>query len=128
MISVLQAKESPCFISGDKKIDLLSYDSYDLDHVIIIEKQDFSEKISTPSRETPTSWTLIDHIIHNLDDKNETGVLNSDITDHIATYLQYPIAETKSNEKNHKLLPFSKQQEALELFLYGLITKFQSLL
>ena len=82
-----------CFFVGDTNIDLMKYDNnMSFDYFTSLSSNNFIPYISTPTRITDTSATLIDHIFTKLSPKHHSaailaGNLSSDLSDHLPNFL-----------------------------------------
>jgi len=88
------------FICGDYNIDLMNHDShYATDEFVNALCMSLFPSISRPSRITSHSATLIDNIFTNsIDQTNVSGLMISDITDHLPIFALY----NDNYEKNYE--------------------------
>jgi len=96
----LTDKKTPFVICGDFNIDLKKHHQSSLiyHHVNTYSSFNCHQLISNPTRVTPTSATLIDHIYTNLDAEDfKSGVLVNDISDHFPIYAVFMSCQTIGN-------------------------------
>ena len=94
----------PCIISGDFNINMLNYANPSSQSFIdLLTSHSFLPLIEKPTRITDTSATLIDNIWSNILPSPESGVLLSDISDHlpIFTFIQSPNSNAEFSHKNN---------------------------
>ena len=84
--------DKKCLIFGDFNINLMNlnsvvscHDFYDL-----FISGNYTPLIDMPTRVTPTSATCLDHIYVNIIENFFTGVLQTTISDHYATFCCIP--------------------------------------
>ena len=67
------------------------------------------QDIKEPRRVTPTSKSLLDHIVHN-DCRNNLvfGVIKTNVTDHYLTYVQFDLTKSQSilSQQTRATMPF----------------------
>ena len=75
--------------------------------------------ISKPTRVTPSSATLIDHIItNNIDSSNTSGIIINDVADHFGIFHASSVKSTKTSNKYRQVRSYSENK----------VLKFKSLL
>lgn len=99
------------YILGDFNINTLN-DNYQTEifHEFCLTISGFPA-ISKPTRITTSSATLIDHIITNEKNEITTGVLTSEVSDHLAPFLIVQDAKTSKNAKVSQNFTFRKTSE-----------------
>ena len=106
---------------GDMNIDLLKFESHTKTNEYIenIFSHGFIPMISKPTRVTPSSATLIDHIItHNIDSSNTSGIIINDVADHFGIFHVSSVKSTKASNKYRQVRSYSENN----------LLKFKSLL
>ena len=117
---------SPVYIVGDMNIDLLRKCSVSRKYLELLQIHGFCQNITEPTRVTPTSISLIDHIItKQCDDSNHiNGVMKTVVTDHFSTFFEVSgsLIDDNSNSKrslsflNNSALKNSFSSECSKLF------------
>ena len=88
-------RHQTCFILGDINIDLLKFNqTMTSNYFTSLVANNFRPYISTPTRLTDTTATIIDHIFvktaqEHMRTKMESGNLYSDITDHLPNFIMW---------------------------------------
>ena len=99
-------------LAGDLNIDLLKYNSHNQTNQFtnMLVSNNLMPKITLPTRITPTSATLIDHIFSNIDQtKCVAGTIKTDITDHYSSFITL---STQIKRNAHpKFITYRKQDE-----------------
>ena len=91
-MQALNDKKTKVMIMGDINIDLASQTNYVSDYNLLLQSNFFFSLITTPTRVTNSSKTIINHVLTDDTDSILTpGVLTYSISDH------YPIFFTISN-------------------------------
>ena len=82
----------------------------------------FTQQIAKPTRVTPVSKTLLDHVFHNNILQNTYDVINLSITDHYAMKVIKPYCRTKEQKviTQVKLISFLTDEDSRVLFLRSL--------
>ena len=88
----------PTFILGDFNIDLKTDDRRVLQYLSIIKSNGFIQLVQSPTRITPTTSTLIDHIIHNSNWNVEAFNHKMHIKDHYAVSVKFPVPKRKNKK------------------------------
>ena len=96
--SVLVNSQHPCYIVGDKNINLLEPNTTSNNYIESMLLSGFTQHIAKPTRVTPVSKTLLDHAFHNNILQNTYDVINLSITDHYATKVIIPYRRTKEQK------------------------------
>ena len=96
----------PIFILGDFNYDILKYNNVNnyfvKKYVDMFTSYGLLQLISKPTRCTPTSATLLDHILTNsINNEHKSGILTSKISDHFPVFL---ISEKKRFSEPVKFL------------------------
>ena len=94
----------PCIIYGDFNINILNYANPSSQSFIdLLTSHSFLPLIDKPTRITDTSATLIDNLWSNILPSPESGILLSDISDHlpIFTFIQSPNSNAEFSHKNN---------------------------
>ena len=88
---------SNCFLVGDNNIDPLETYAIGIKYLNSLKLNGRYQNIKEHSRVTPTSKSLLDHIVHN-DCLNNLvfGVIKTNTTDHYATYVQFDLTKSQS--------------------------------
>ena len=76
-------------------INLLETNTTSNNYIESIILSGFTQHIAKPTRVTPVSSTLLDHVFHSNILQNTYDVINLFITDHYATKLIIPYCRTK---------------------------------
>ena len=100
---------SNCFLVGDLNIDLLETSAIGNKYLNSLKLNGCYRGIKEPTRVTPTSVSLLDHIVHNDCLNNlEFGVIKTNITDHYALYVQVDITKSQSTpfQQTRATMPF----------------------
>ena len=98
--------QQTCLLIGDMNIDLLKIDqNMTFDYYTTLTSYNFLPYITTPTRVTDTTATLIDHVFLRVNNKLRnvklsSGVLFSDITDHLPCFMIIDISS--NNDKNER--------------------------
>ena len=105
-MDIINSENKKCTILGDMNIDLLKYNDHNLTNQYLdnIVSRTFVPMILKPTRITPTSATLIDHIYSNHTINSFiSGIVVNDVADHFGTFhiLKNGSKQT-SLEKNEK--------------------------
>ena len=132
-MQTLNQKGNKIFISGDLNFNtnLANPPPVILDYLHTLENNAFCNLITLPTRVTPDSETIIDHILTNVTDTVITpGVLHYKISDHYPIYCLISIPTLKNCQKrdtysyrNLKLFDGSKFCEDLEISLTPLVSE-----
>ena len=107
---------TPCVISGDFNINLLNYSNYcSQSFMDLLTTNTFLPLIDKPTRITDTSATLIDNLFCNILPCPKSGILLSDISDHLPIFMyiqspnsNVPNSSTSSHNNNHSNRNFSQ--------------------
>ena len=89
IMSIINHENKSAVIMGDMNINLLKYENHSKTHEFIenLYSHRFIPQITKPTRVTPTSATLIDHIYtNNLNNQQISGIIITDVADHFATF------------------------------------------
>ena len=119
---VLAISKHPCYIVGDMNINLLETNTTSNNYIESILLSGFTQHIAKPTRVTPVSKTLLDHVFHNNFLQNTNDVLNLSITDHYATKVIIPNCRTKGQKviTQVKFISFSNDEDSRVLYLRSL--------
>jgi len=95
LMETINSENKHAYIMGDVNIDLLKIDNHQLtsDYFDNILTLGFSPYISKPTRLTPHSATLIDHIYgNNMNNQITSGIVITDVSDHfgILSIIKHP--------------------------------------
>ena len=113
--------EKEWFILGDFNIDMLKHGSSLLSHYSeILSLFGCEQVIDVPTRITPNSSSLIDHVVTNVKDLvQESGIINIGFSDHLVTYctrkLQKSIFSSHSVKRIRNMKFYSGQFLVAEL-------------
>ena len=120
--SVLANSKHPCFFVGDMNINLLETNTTSNNYIESMLLSGFTQHIAKPTRVTPVSKTLLDHVFHNNILQNTFDVLNLSITDHYATKMVIPYCRTKEQKviTQVKLICFLTEEDSRLLYLHSL--------
>ena len=84
---------SPVFTVGDMNIDLLKQNNLSCTYSNLLQYNGLRYLLTTATRITIGSATLIDHVFHNqFFDKPDCGILDAGLTDHRATFVSLPFS------------------------------------
>jgi hypothetical protein len=89
VIDNLQSDNRKIVLLGDLNINLLNADNHHLTrkYLDVMITNNLIPRITLPTRVSPSSATLIDHLFTNINQTNFTGTLLTDITDHYSNFL-----------------------------------------
>ena len=88
---------SNCFLVGDMNIDLLETSVIGNKYFNSLKMNGCYQVKKKPTRVTPTSVSLLDHVVHKDCLNNlEFGVIKTNNTDHYATYVKSDIIKSQS--------------------------------
>ena len=113
IMNIIQKEHKHCIVMGDMNIDLLKFETYKktdnyLDNIF---SNGFLPVIVKPTRITPSSATLIDHIYTNtITDTGQSGIIITDVADHFGIYhiIKNKITCTiRQNNKTQQIRYFS---------------------
>ena len=96
--SALANSKPPCYIVGDMNINLLETNTTSNHYIESMLLSGFTQLIAKPTRVTPVSKTLLDHVFHNNILQKTYDVINLSITDHYATKVMIPYCRTKEQK------------------------------
>jgi hypothetical protein len=106
MLSNINASNIPCYIMTDSNINLLNChtDHRVQEYLNLCLSHGFINTINHPTRITSNdSASLIDHIFTNSSNSQLTsGILTSDISDHLCTFIQLEFHKSRQNTPNTK--------------------------
>ena len=119
--SVLANSKHPCNIVGDWNINLLETITFSNNYIESMLLSGFTQHTAKPTRVTPVSKTLLDHVFHNIL-RNTYDVINLSITDHYATKVITPYCRTKEQKviTQVKLISFLTDEDSRVLYLRSL--------
>ena len=100
--AVLANSKHPCYIVRDMNINLLETNTTSSNYIESMLLSGFTQHIAKPTRVTPVSKTLQDHVFHKIILQNTYDVINLSITDHYATQVILPYCEQKSRKRYFK--------------------------
>ena len=116
VLSTIASKNVPCLIAGDFNIDLTKFNCNDNTgkYTDMLLLNNFLPSILLPTRVTPKSATLIDHIYYNLcskiniDAKIISGNFLQDLSDHLPNYFILYNEKTKDQKQRPLVRIFSE--------------------
>jgi len=111
-VAHLSTYVNPVYILGDLNLDLLKYNDSNVvkNYVDMLFSGGFLQLIMKPTRCTPNSATLIDHIISkNLNKKLESFIMTSKISDHFPIFFTTSNIKPADNIKYLNVRDFSKK-------------------
>ena len=95
LLFLTNSKDINCFISGDFNINLLDYMAPNSQAFIdITTSYSFLPLINKPTRITSSSATIIDNILSNRLPSPNSGIIYSDISDHLPIFMIMPNQQT----------------------------------
>ena len=121
ILSLINIENKYGVIMGDMNIDLLKFESHTKTNEYIenIFSHGFIPMISKPTRVTPSSATLIDHIItNNINCSNTSGIIINDVAGHFGIFHASSVKSTKASNKYRQVRSCSENN----------LLKFKSLL
>ena len=120
--SILAISKHPCYIVGDMYINLLETNTTSKNYIETMLLSGFTQHIAKPTRVTPVSKTLLDHVFHSNILQNTYDVKNLSITDHYATKVIIPYSRTKEQKviTQVKLISFLTDEDSRVLYLRSL--------
>ena len=93
--------DSEALILGDFNICLLNKSNLSKRYEELLNSFNFTQLIESPTRVTPTSSTLIDHIHTNTIDKIcQAGIIETGLSDHFITYCTRKVVKGQINKHN----------------------------
>jgi len=95
------------YLMGDINIDLMKFDNNPVhnDYTTMLFSNNFMSYITFPTRITPYSATLIDHIFIRAPNKNMeiiSGILFADISDHLPCFVSYKLNEISLESQTNR--------------------------
>ena len=80
-------------ILGDFNLDMLAESNVQKQYNTIINQNGFIQTIKEPTRVTPDTKTIIDHVLIRQTDESQirSGIMRTSITDHYSTYVKFPV-------------------------------------
>ena len=100
-LSIIARSSMKCIILGDLNIDLLSTSKFSLSYINNLKSYGFVPIITSPTRYSATSSTLIDHIYTNISSYSIRPFIGLyDISDHLPIFAQIFV---KISQKKHPL-------------------------
>ena len=119
---VLANSKHLCYIVGDVNINLLETNTTSNNYNESMLLSGFTQHIAKPTRVTPVSKTLLDHVFHNNILQNTFDVINLSITDHYALKVVIPYCRTKEQKvvTQVKLISFLTDEDSRVLYLRSL--------
>ena len=99
--SVLANSKHACYIVGDMNINLLETNTTSNNYIESMLLSGCTQHIAQPTRVTPVTKTLLDHVFHNNILQNTYDVINLSITDHYATKVIIPYCRKKRAESDN---------------------------
>ena len=120
--SILANSKHPCYIVGDMNINLLETNFTSNNYIESMLLSGFTQRIAKPTRVTPVSKTLLDHVFHNKILQNTYDVINLSITDQYATKVMIPYCQTREKKviTQVKLISFLTDEDSRVLYLRSL--------
>ena len=117
--SVSANSKRPCYIVGDMNINLLETNTTSTNYIESMLLSGFTQHIAKPTRVTPVSKTLLDHVFHRNILQNTYDVINLSITDHCATKVIIAYSQTKEQKviTQVKLIGFLTDEDSRVLYL-----------
>ena len=105
---------------GDCNIDLKHYSTCNSTKTYVDEMLSYNllPLVTLPTRITPTSETIIDHVFSNFTDKlqHKSGIITTDFTDHMANFL-FIIKPEPPNLKNRPLIRVYSQKNFQKFYM-----------
>ncbi len=89
LMSIITGENKKSHIMGDMNIDLLKYSTHNdtFQYLDSVFSHGFIPVITLPTRVTPSSATLIDHIYSNdVSSTSSSGIILTDVADHFGTF------------------------------------------
>ena len=105
-------KNKNIILVSDSNIDLLKHDSFEPANQLIdlYSEHGFIPVISRPTHITDHSTTLIDHIfVNNCEAVTKSGIIATDVSDHLAPYVSLVIERTVLNRINTNFTEIDSQ-------------------
>ena len=96
--SILAKPNHPCYIVGDMIISLLETNTASNNYIESMLFRGFTQHIAKPTRVTPVSKALLDHVFQNSILQKTYDVINLSITDLYATKVITPYCRTKEQK------------------------------
>ena len=121
----LANSKHPCYIVGDMNINLLETNTTSNNYIESRLLSGCTQPIAKPTRVTPVSKTLLDHVFHNKFLQNTYDVINLSVTDHYATKVILTYCRTKEQKviTQVKLISFLTDEDSRVLYLRSLHEK-----
>ena len=110
LIEELNINRYDTYILGDMNIDLLKHHIHQQTtrYLDMLYSHDLLPVITKPTRITSHTATLIDHIYTNTVNRLISGILTTDISDHLPVFCMADIPLKKDNKQIYFRLNFSK--------------------
>ena len=110
--------ELSCIV-GDMNIDLLKDSPEHRQYISIVNGNGYTQLINEATRTTDKSKTLLDHVLIEKYDEGivSSGVINTAITDHCATYVEPPFLTSNPQAPKRRNMVFLNLKINLTLFL-----------
>ena len=124
LMNIINNENNLCTLMGDFNIDLLKYNTHTKtnDYLDNIFSLGFLPLITKPTRITPASATLIDHIYtNNISQSQLSGIILTDVADHFGTF--HIILNTPPCSTNEKFKKRSFSEINITKFKNDLDTK-----
>ena len=105
LLSKISKEKKPCYLAGDFNMNLFQLDTKsDIGHYFdVITEKNFTPLITSPTRITSSTKTLIDNILYNEFSNNIiSGNLLVGISDHIPQFALIPTNLSKTSKNNAK--------------------------
>ena len=120
--SVLANSKHPFYFVGDMNMNLLETNTNPNNYIEWMLLSGFTQHIEKPTRVTPVSKTLLDHVFHKNFLQNTYDVINLSITDHYTTKVIIPYCRTKEQKviAQVKLISFLTDENSRVLYLSSL--------
>ena len=123
--SFLINSKHPCYTVGDMNIILLETNTTSNNYIQPMLVSGFTHHIAKPTRVTPVSKTILDHVFHIIILQNTFVVINLSITDLYVTKVIIPYCWTKEQKviTQVKLISFLTDENLRVLYLRSLHEK-----
>ena len=114
--------QAPMLFCWDMNINLLDTNTTSNNSIESMLLSGFTQHIAKPTRVTPVSKALLDHVFHNNILQNTYDVLNLSIIDHYATKMIKPYYRTREQEviTQVKLISFLTGEDSGVFYLRSL--------
>ena len=127
LVTLNEHSEVLCIL-GDFNLDMLTESNAQKQYNSILNQNGFIQTIKEPTRVTPDTKTIIDHVLirHTDESQISSGVMKTFITDHYATYAKIPVDTFPKTPTIQRNMIFFKKECKATNFLKDLQRHFST--